>query len=144
MTKDRNGDRERAEREKNERVLHTRVPERLEAELKERAESLGVSVSNLVRNVLNNAFGLVEDIVVDSARIAYSARTGLRTPAAPAAPAEAEVVGWQEMVMNKNAVCDRCNAILPRGGDAAIAIVDGNGPRPIVCPGCLEEIRHGR
>ena len=102
-------------------------------------------VSNLVRNVLNNAFGLVEDIVVDSARIAQSARTGLRTTAAAAATAgETDVVGWQEMVMNKNAVCDRCNAILPRGGDAAIAIVDGAGPRPIVCPGCLEEIRHGR
>ena len=139
MSKDRD-----RERERNERVLHTRVPERLEAELKERAESLGVSVSNLVRNVLNNAFGLVEDIVVDSARIAQSARTGLRTTAAATAATSDEVVGWQEMVLNKNAVCDRCNAILPRGGDAAIAIVDGAGPRPIVCPGCLEEIRHGR
>jgi hypothetical protein len=147
MSKDRNGERERAEREKNERVLHTRVPERLEAELKERAENLGVSVSNLVRNVLNNAFGLVEDIVVDSARIAHSARTGLRTTAAAATAAQAddgEVVGWQEMVLNKNAVCERCNAILARGTDAAIAIVDGAGPRAIVCPGCLEEIRHGR
>src|SRR5215207_554507 len=92
MSKDRD-----RERERNERVLHTRVPERLEAELKERAESLGVSVSNLVRNVLNNAFGLVEDIVVDSARIAHSARTGLRTTAAAAAATSDEVVGWQEM-----------------------------------------------
>src|SRR5215204_3843073 len=95
-------DRSERERERNERVLHTRVPERLETELKERAESLGVSVSNLVRNVLNNAFGLVEDIVVDSARIAHSARTGLRTTAAAAAASD-EVVGWQEMVLNKNA-----------------------------------------
>jgi hypothetical protein len=142
MSKDRD-----RERERNERVLHTRVPERLEAELKERAESLGVSVSNLVRNVLNNAFGLVEDIVVDSARIAQSARTGIRsTAAAAAAPAsdEPDVVGWQEMVMNKNAVCERCNAILPRGAAAAIAIVDGAGPRSIVCPGCLKEICDGR
>lgn len=149
MSKDRGNDKDR---EKNERVIHTRVPERLEAELKERAESLGVSVSNLVRNVLTNTFGLVEGIVADSARVAFSARGGLRHPD-PAPPTRAadpspagsdDIVGWQEMILNKNAVCDRCNAILPRGGDAAIAIAFGNAPRAIVCPRCLEEIRHGR
>src|SRR5215208_2796505 len=142
-------DRDKSDRERNERVIHTRVPERLEAELKGRAEALGVSVSNLVRNVLNNAFGLVEDIIGDSARVAMSARAGLRTTAvAPAGQGPSssgdDVIGWQDMVMNKNAVCERCNAMLPRGADAAIAIVEGSGPRPIVCPGCLEEIRHGR
>jgi hypothetical protein len=145
MTKDRD------EREKNERVIHTRVPERLETELKDRAEALGVSVSNLVRNVLGNAFGLVEDILGDSAKVALSARGAVKT-APPRAGASGrnghdghdDVIGWQEMVMNKNAVCERCNAMLPRGADAAIAILDGSGPRTIVCPDCLEEIRHGR
>jgi hypothetical protein len=151
MSKDRS-DGDKAERAKNERVIHTRVPERLEAELKERAESLGVSVSNLVRNVLTNTFGLVEGIVADSARVAFSARSGLRPHGAEPAPRTTEpspaesddIVGWQEMILNKNAVCDRCNAILPRGGDAAIAIGFGSQPRAIVCRGCLEEIRHGR
>jgi hypothetical protein len=154
MSKDAGSSRDRdGERARNERVIHTRVPERLEAELKERAGSLGVSVSNLVRNVLNNTFGLVEDIVADSARVAFSARSGLRpsdgagsgpVPAAGRATDDDDVVGWQEMILNKNAVCDRCNAILPRGGDAAIAIAFTTGPRSIVCPRCLEEIRHGR
>ena len=49
--------------EKKERVIHTRVPESLEAELRERAKDLGISVSNLVRNVLGHAFGLVGDVV---------------------------------------------------------------------------------
>jgi hypothetical protein len=152
MSKDRS-DPGKADREKNERVIHTRVPERLEAELKERAESLGVSVSNLVRNVLTNTFGLVEGIVADSARVAFSARGGLRPHGSEPAPRPTpepdpagsdDIVGWQEMILNKNAVCDRCNAILPRGGDAAIAIGFGNAPRAIVCPRCLEEVRHGR
>jgi len=130
-------------KDRNERVIHTRVPERLEAELKDRAEALGVSVSNLVRNVLNNAFGLVEDIVADSARIARSA-SSWRPPGNGRAGVggDPDVIGWQEMVLNKNAVCDRCNAILPRGDGAAIGIVDA-GPRPIVCLRCLEEIRNG-
>jgi len=120
-------------------VIHTRVPERLETELRERAQDLGISVSNLVRNVLGHAFGLVGDIMADGASVARAARgeaTGLR-------PGKAgEVVGWQPLVMGKNAVCSRCNAVVLRGGDAAIAIVDGPGPRPVVCPACLEELRH--
>lgn len=117
-------------------MLHTRVPERLEHELKARAADLGVSVSNLVRNVLTHAFGLVGDIVADSAAVARSATGGPRAQPAP--------LGWQPMVLNKNAVCAACNDILPRGADAAAAITEAVGPRPIVCTTCLEEIRHGR
>ena len=62
------------EEEKKERVIHTRVPESLEAELRKRAQELGVSVSNLVRNVLGHAFGLVGDVVADGHAIARAAR----------------------------------------------------------------------
>jgi len=140
---------DREDRERQERVIHTRISERLESELKERAASLGVSVSNLVRNVLDNAFDLVEGIVADSARVASSATTGWRAvtgtatrPAKTAAPAD-DVIGWQELVMNLNAVCSRCNDIIPRGKSAAIAIVSGGGDRPIICLRCLEELRRG-
>jgi plasmid stability protein len=133
------------ERDRKERVLHTRVPEKLEAELKERAAELGMSVSNLVRNVLTHAFDLVGDIVADGASVARSA-SGVRRSARPSAGAPsdplADVIGWQPLVLQKNAVCARCNDILARGKDAAIAITDAAGPRPIVCPRCLEELRH--
>ncbi|MEZ4401792.1 MAG: hypothetical protein R3B06_17320 [Kofleriaceae bacterium] len=128
--------------QKKERVLHTRVPEHLESELKERAADLGVSVSNLVRNVLTHAFGLVGDIVADGAQVARSASGAGR--ARPPQPAAGDVLGWQPLVLNKNAVCAACNAILARGADGAVAITDGAGPRAIVCPACLEELRHGR
>ncbi|MBK9030010.1 MAG: hypothetical protein IPL61_01505 [Myxococcales bacterium] len=131
--------------DKKERVLHTRVPERLETELKERAADLGVSVSNLVRNVLTHAFGLVGDIVADGAQVARSASGGRRAAAEPPPPPRAaEVLGWQPLVLNRNAVCAACNDVLVRGADGAVAITDGSGPRAIVCPRCLEEIRHGR
>ena len=127
------------EPEKKERVLHTRVPESLEAELRERAESLGISVSNLVRNVLGHAFGLVGDVAADAHAIARAAR-GERTGKPEPAPADAiaDVLAWQPIVLGKNAVCARCNALLPRGNDAAIG--DAN-PRLIVCIPCLEELR---
>src|SRR6185503_9279370 len=105
--------------EPKERVLHTRIPESLDEAIRARAAGLGMSVSNLVRNVLANALEVVE------------AAAGLHPPRAAANGRAAVVVGWQEAVLARNAVCDRCNDILARGSKAAIAVVDGEGPRPI-------------
>lgn len=126
------------EPELKERVLHTRVPERLEAELRQRAAALGISVSNLVRNVLDHTFGLVEDVVADGHAVARAARgRGPRTEARPPAPRVDDVLGWQPIVLGKNAICARCNAILPRGKDAAVGV----GTELVICPPCLEELR---
>jgi hypothetical protein len=127
------------EPELKERVLHTRVPERLAAELRQRASALGISVSNLVRNVLDHTFGLVEDVVTDGHAVARAARgRGSRGDARPAAAARIDdVLGWQPIVLGKNAICARCNAILPRGKDAAVGV----GTELVLCPSCLEELR---
>lgn len=122
------------EEERKERVIHTRVPESLDDEIKRKARRLGVSVSNLVRNVLEHTVELVEDIVTDSADIARSA--GSRGPRRARA-AEAPILGWQRAVLEVNAVCDACNAILPRGSQAAIGITAGGPPR-FRCTACLE------
>jgi hypothetical protein len=168
------------EPEKKERVIHTRVPESLEAELRQKAQDLGISVSNLVRNVLGHAFGLVGDVVADSQAIARAARA-VRTegakghagdasrashdrageraggvhsagksgprgehapPRAPEPPPDIDdVLGWQPMVLGKNAVCARCNDLLPRGSDAAIGIAESTGGRLVICLACLEQLR---
>ena len=120
--------------ERKKRVIHTRVPEALEAELKRKASNLGVSVSNLVRNVLQNAFGLVEDIVADSARVAQSAREAKLTQ-----PGQ-EVLGWQELVLNLNAICTHCNTVLTKGMRGAIAVTQPGDVRPVLCLTCLKEL----
>ena len=125
--------------EKKKRVIHTRVPESLERELRQTASSLGVSVSNLVRNVLQNTFGLVEGIVADSARVAESAR---KTQAGMTPPEPQEVIGWQELVLNLNAVCSTCNLVLPKGSQAAIAVTYADTSRPVMCLTCLEELKN--
>lgn len=146
-----------ADEERKEKVIHTRVSEGLEEEIRERAARLGVSVSNLVRNVLQNTFGLVEDVVADAASISRSARgegrsasdgrsaerdgSGASRNAAPERPGR--VLGWQEAVLSVNALCAACNAILPRGTRAAIAVVEGNAPRDIRCPSCIDEKNEG-
>jgi hypothetical protein len=142
-----------ADEERKEKVIHTRVSEGLEEEIRERAARLGVSVSNLVRNVLQNTFGLVEDVVADAANISRSARGEGRGPsgaggerssretgADPARERPGRVLGWQEAVLSVNAICVACNAILARGTRAAIAVVEGNAPRDIRCLPCMEEV----
>lgn len=133
--------------ERKEKVIHTRISESLDEEIRKRATGLGVSVSNLVRNVLLNTFGLVEDIMADGAEIARASRDETRrtpadrTRAATAADA-APVLGWQEIVLNLNALCAQCNAILHKGKDAAVAVRDGEGPRTVICTSCLAEVNN--
>jgi hypothetical protein len=131
-------------------VLHTRVPHSLDRHIKQRARSLGLSVSTVVRNVLLNTFGLVEGIVADSTNVALALTgqdalaPGGRGDASPSGGANAqgaaEVLAWQEAVLNLNAVCDQCNAVLHRGTRAAIGVRTEPGPRAIVCRRCLGEL----
>jgi hypothetical protein len=128
--------------ERKERVLHTRVPDSLDRHLKHRARSLGMSVSTVVRNVLLTTFGLVEDIVNDSTDIAL-AITGNEAAAARGARRRAaadEVLAWQEAVLNVNAVCEHCNAILRKGMRAAVGVTGGPGRRAVICRPCLRRV----
>lgn len=134
--------------ERKERVIHTRVAEDLDAEIKRRAQRLGVSVSNLVRNVLQNTIDLVDDIVQEGAESLRAVGGEPRAPGRGPRPAgphggaarrEPELLGWQHMVLAVNAVCERCNAILPRGGRGAIGVTDPPGPRRFRCERCATE-----
>ncbi|MEH6587092.1 MAG: hypothetical protein V7720_11050 [Halioglobus sp.] len=117
-----------------DRVLQARIPEQLDEELRDRAEQLGLSVSTIVRNVLLHTFDLVEGVVIDSSQIAR-ALTGRDAPS-PDSDADTKVIGWQEVILNKNGVCEACNVILPVGQRATIGVP--TGPRAtLLCMECL-------
>ncbi len=56
---------EEPNRERKERVLHTRISEQLAEDIRAIADDLRVPVSNLVRNVLEEAFDAVERVSGD-------------------------------------------------------------------------------
>lgn len=96
-------DSERASRRKD-RLIQTRVPSVLESTLKEEARKQRLSVSHLIRNILEDTFHLVDNVVVevdnivndsvglanqlrrDAQKLAANAR-GLRVAAAEASAA---------------------------------------------------------
>jgi hypothetical protein len=135
----------RKRRQTKDRVLQARIPEQLDDELRDRAEQLGLSVSTVVRNVLLHTFELVEGVVTDSAQLARTigGRESLASPPPaleapdPATPAgEAPVIGWQEAVLNRNGICDECNAILTIGERAGVGLPMQTRP-VLLCMACL-------
>ena len=140
-------------RRKKEKVIQTRITDNLYSKINKEANTLGVSVSNLVRNVLFNAFDLVEDIVTDGKDIAKTAQRnaysilGLNKELQPfpdqqpfPQTSQPVILGWQEAILNLNAICSECNEILPKGTKASIAIMEGQGQRPIICKKCLDQL----
>ena len=126
-----------------DKVLHTRIPEQLDQQIRDNAGRLGLSVSTVVRNVLTNTFGLVEGVVHDSLELTNvvtgQARTNGRQEKREnerVKLAEPEVFGWQEITLNVNGLCHSCNAIMPKGCKGHIAIPIGGQP-VFKCCDCL-------
>jgi hypothetical protein len=153
------GDRSRQRRERKERVLHTRISDDLADDIRRVAEDLRVPVSNLVRNVLEEAFsvvetvtdnvgGLIEDVVEEAERARErmrQRRSRSDPPEAAEAPAPEEaaqdVLGWQPLILNRSQRCSECER-LQEGGERAYVGVWETGPSThFLCPDCADARR---
>ena len=106
--RDRPGSRQRVRGGRKERVLHTRISEQLSDDIRRLAEDLRVPTSNLVRNVLEEVFAVVEsvsddvgDLFEDVFQEAESARDRIlrrrrRRRARPGASGKAET-SWEDV-----------------------------------------------
>ncbi len=153
-------------RQRKERVLHTRVSDALAEDIRRMAEDLRVPASNLVRNVLEEAFSMVEavtenvgELIEDVVDEADRARERIRRtrprrhrerPRADAAtrPERGEfpdVIGWQRLFLNQPQDCADCEEALERGQEAyfgltAAAPAAGKAST-VLCGDCMEARR---
>ncbi len=150
---------EEEERQRKERVLHTRVPAVLEQELKRLAKNLRVPVSNVVRTILEDAMETV-DVVGKKAegeirhvaeRVARErdrfkarrAKSDVPPPdaedGAPAAttPPLAGIVGFQSLLLARDESCSLCGREIARGSEAYLGVRDVRGPRIVLGRECL-------
>ena len=135
--------------ERKSRLIQTRVAADLEGALRKQAREKRVTVSQLIRNVLEDSFQLVDDLVSETAsltetmrrdamRIAASAR-GLPNDE-PEKRAVEQVFAWQEVRLNQRVHCARCETSLARGEPAMLGLCDDPRlPRVFLCAACGQQ-----
>ena len=149
MTEQRKGSSKKQRRTKD-KVLQARIPDDLDEELRDRAATLGLSVSTIVRNVLMHTFDLVEGVVTDSAQLVRLSPGRGQPPSPAERPATdsadvtqpCAVIAWQQAALNLNAVCEQCNTILRKGERAAIGLPITSRPA-FLCLECLASLTPG-
>ena len=158
-----------ADRDVKDRLVQTRVPRRLEDVLKAEAKRRRLSVSHLIRNVLEDTLTLVDTVVTgseelvdtsvrvagqvarDASRLATRARTTPETsgPKQPverrqhAAPERSldHVLAWNAVVLNREVRCACCDAPLAKGGEAHLGVSqDPAQPPAWLCQACLDQL----
>jgi hypothetical protein len=131
-------------RDRRERWLHARISGDLEEALKREARRQRSPVSLVVRNVLEGALNLVEDIVEDSLEIAARTRrfaTDTHHRRSGSDGALGDIYGWQELILNRPATCARCACVLTAGTGAYRGLGDSPRPPVFLCHSCVRRLR---
>ncbi len=148
--------------DRKDRLIQTRVPEKLESTLKQEARKRRTTVSQMIRNILEDTFDLVDGVVAsvdaivnDSVELAQQvgrdvrrlseaktrARKPCRTPLPDAKPLLASVQAWQVVVLNRGVPCARCGAKLERGAEAYRGVGDDAArPEAFVCAASVQAL----
>lgn len=110
---------------RKEGYLGARVSKELRDRVMRRAEVMGMPVSILIRNILEEAFKSEGDL---STQHVVPLSAGLE------AGCFDSVLGWGSVVLNKSALCTGCGVDLPAGKAAALGF---GAARPVIlCSVC--------
>lgn len=119
---------------RKDRLIQTRVDRRLQKVLVEQARSRRISVSNLVRNILEDAFGLVPAGAAEPEPEPEPTRSD-------PAPALDHIYAWNSVILGRDAECSRCRRSLEAGGRAFMGLSeDPTAARAWLCLQCGEDL----
>jgi len=113
---------------RKQEYLGARVPKQLREKIILKAESLGIPVSILIRNILTD---YVDNQIVDS--IAESGAVSESDTAVKRS--FDDVIGWDQLTLNKEVVCENCSQMLSKGAEVVYGIVPGKS-HVIICKKC--------
>ena len=134
--------------ERKSRLIQTRVAADLDSALRKEAQEKRLTVSQLIRNVLEDSVQLVDDLVSETGRLTETMRRDARRIAASARGlpddeskgAVDRVFAWQDVRLNQKARCARCETAMARGQDAVLGLCDDPRlGRVFLCPKCGDQ-----
>jgi hypothetical protein len=157
------------DKQRKDRLIQTRVPRDLESTLKAEAKRRRLTVSHLIRNVLEDTFQLVDGVVADVDQIVSDsvslARNVSRNVSKLAASGQGEprprtrktddeaeestadatghdhVYAWNEVVLHKPTDCARCGETIERGEPGFVGLTDQpEVGRPWLCRRCVSDL----
>ncbi|MBI3773682.1 MAG: hypothetical protein HY272_13415 [Gammaproteobacteria bacterium] len=114
---------------RKEEYLGARVPRELRDRVLQRSKDLGIPVSILIRNILEEAFKEAEAAMTSGQTVAESGGRDDRFAA---------VLGWEKMVLNRNVVCSGCSISLHAGQSVTLGL--GAGELIVLCDKCKSRI----
>ena len=118
---------------RKEEYLGARVPKALREKVITRANSLGIPVSNLIRNVLEEAFADVPS----PAGATQTAEATRRTDVAERFP---RVIGWERITLNRPMQCSGCGRSLSGGDAVTLGLAARGDDHVVLCPICQESV----
>jgi hypothetical protein len=122
---------------RKEEYLGARVPKELRDRVIQKADALGMPVSILIRNILEEAIrswgkatspaaGAVSD---DGSRHADMAPAPIRFP---------NVLGWEEIRLNKSVNCGICGICLEPGASVTLGLAGPGEEHVVLCQRCKQ------
>lgn len=123
--------RERAQQRKEE-FLAARVPKELRDKVFKRAEAEGISVSILIRKILEQAFADSPSAIAQAevGAVNTARESKIHTPRFP------NVLGWETISLYQNASCSECARVLMAGHKAVVGISATGGSPILLCASC--------
>ena len=113
-----------------EKVINARVSQKIYEAIAKKAKKNRVSVSNLIRNLVEDAIELHEEFhdTVNEITLGKSESVDL-----------SEIVGFQEIQLTKATKCVICNQLISPNTKAYLAIITSKQPNIIVCTACKDK-----
>jgi hypothetical protein len=141
-------------------LIQARVPQELESAIKQEARRRRLSVSHLIRAVLEDSFDLLDGVVADVDRIVSDSvavaknmrRRGRRltspdpptrssTPSAPPSGDLSHVYAWNELVLHRTVACSQCGVKIGRAEKGYAGLSDEpQAERAWLCVECIEDL----
>ncbi len=113
---------------RKEEYLGARVPGELRAKVIARANDLGIPVSILIRNILEEAFpAAIEEKVTKGPAEQASVIPEMQFP---------NVIGWEQITLNRPMVCTSCAQLIQSGVRVTLGLTSPGDEHVILCNKC--------